>query len=108
MATLTPQQIAQAGIVPSYAAAAVGGDKVQPIAGSYIEVINGSGGSINVTLDSVAPSNYGTDIDVIVAVAAGARKKIPVGNAARFAGPDGLVAITYSAVTSVTVGHFYQ
>lgn len=109
MATLTTAQVTPTGTVDTLVAAAVGGDKCAPgtpDAPVWIEVLNGSGGSINVTVDSVTLSNYGADADLVVAVAAGVRKKIGPLHAQRFAGTDGLVAITYSAVTTVTVGAF--
>lgn len=103
MATLTVQQVTLDGVVPSTAAAAGGGDKFQPGSSTWLEVTNGGGGSITVTVDSAAPSNYGTDEDIAVAVAAGATKRIGPFPAQRFAGTDGLVAVTYSGVTTVTV-----
>jgi len=79
---------------------------VRPGPGVYIEVVNGSGGDITVTVDSVKPSNYGTDVNIAEVVTAGERRKIAVNDIARFAGADGLAAITYSGVTSLTVGAF--
>lgn len=108
MATLTPQQVTTAGLAAAFVAAAGGGDKAHPGATSILRVKNGSGGSINVTLDSVRPSDYGTDVDVVVAVAAGAEKDILLSPASRFAGPDGLVSIAYSGVTDVTVANIYS
>lgn len=89
------------------AAAAGGGDKCSPGDTTYLEVLNSSVSSITVTINSVQASNFGTDEDVAVAVAAGARKKIGPLGATRFAASDGLVAWTYSDVTTVTVGVFY-
>jgi hypothetical protein len=107
MATLTAAQVTVAGTTETLVAAGGAGDKVAPSAVLWLEVVNGSGGSINVTLDNVTLSNHGVDDDVVVAVPAGARKKINLGDATRFANPtDGLIAWTYSAVTSVTVGAF--
>lgn len=106
MATLTTQRITQAGIVPSFASAAGGGDKFTPGDTTHLEVINGSGGDITVTIDSKVASNYGTDVNLAVVVAAGTRAKIGPLPAQRFAGTDGLGDITYSGVTSLTVGVF--
>lgn len=106
MATLTTQTITKDGITPSYASAAGGGDRFTPGDTTYLEVINGSGGSITVTIDSKVPSNYGTDVNLAVAVAAGARAKIGPLPAQRFAASDGLGDISYSGVTSLTVGVF--
>lgn len=93
-------------------AANAGGDSVV-LSGStlVIRVINASGGSINVTLASeVNPSfpggTQGADIDPVMAVAAGASRsfRIPSSDFARFADPTtGLLDLTYSGVTSLTV-----
>lgn len=104
------QTIASTGIVPSYTAANVDGHSVTNRGNEYIEVVNGSGGSINVTL--VTPVTVGTRAvaDDVIAVAAGARKKIgPLeeGVYNQTSGADqGKVHVDFSAVTSVTVGAF--
>lgn len=68
---------------------------------------NGGASSITVTVNSVTPSNYGTDVDLVVSVPAGGERRIGPLSEQRFASPsDGLVAVTYSDVTSVTVGAF--
>lgn len=104
MATLAYTQVGIAGTLPGLAAAAGGGDKVPPNDRGALMVVNGSGGSINVTLVVPGNTKYGqANPDVVVAVAAGATKLIgPL--PADLADPaDGLVAFTYSAVTTVTV-----
>lgn len=106
MATLVAQQIVQAGTTPAYAAAAVGGDKVAPGASNFIHVKNAGVGSVTVTVDSVQPSNYGTDVNLAVAVPAGEERMIGPFPEGRFAGADGLAAVTYSGVTSVTIASF--
>lgn len=104
MATLIYAQVTIAGTNPGLAAASVGGDKVPPNDRGALLVVNGSGSSINVT--TVVPGNtrYGqAQPDVVDAVPA---------NSTRLIGPfpsdladpaDGLVAITYSAVATVSV-----
>lgn len=107
MATLTVQQVLQAGIVPSYVDAAAGGDKFQPGANVWLHVKNGSGGVITVTVDSKVPSNYGDDVNLVNSVAAGAEEIMGPFPPSRFASPtDGLADISYSGVTSLTVGVF--
>lgn len=104
MATLTKQQITQAGTTVTFASAAGGGDKCAPGDTTWLEAINGSGGSITITVNSQTPSNYNTDEDLVVAVGAGATDRIGPLPASRFAASsDGLVAWTYSGVTSLTV-----
>lgn len=104
MATLTKQTIVTGGVAPTYVAAAGGGDKVAPGADTFIHVKNGGGGSITVTVDSVTPCNYGVDHNLVVVLTTGTDQMIGPLPDQRFASPtDGLVAVTYSGVTSVTV-----
>lgn len=105
MAALTAQQIGITGTLVTYAAATsgAGGDTIAPDDRTWIEVNNGSGGSITATLD-VPGAVYGQNrADIAVAVAAGTIRRIgPL--VADLADPTtGLCKITYSAVTSVTV-----
>lgn len=103
MATLAYHQVAIAGTDPAPAAAAGGGDKIAPNDRGALLYANGSGADITVTV--VVPGNdkYGSarpDRDVVVT--AGESRLIgPF--PADLAGTDGLVAITYSGVTSLTV-----
>jgi hypothetical protein len=93
-------------------AAAAGGDSIV-LGGNtvMIRVINGGGGSINVTLNSVqVPSFAGgaqaADVDPVMAVAAGATRviRIPDEDFPRFANTTtGMLDLTYSGVTSVTI-----
>ena len=104
MALLTPQQISIAGIAPTYAAAAGGGDTIAPDDRTFLHVKNGSGASITVTV--VTPGTVGglAIADLSVAVAAGADRMVGPLTAALFADPTtGLVPVTYSGVTSLTV-----
>jgi hypothetical protein len=105
MAVLGTQTIVPAGLAPAYSAASGGGDKLAPGNDTFLHVKNASGAPITVTIDSVVPSNYGTDADLVVAVPATTGDKM-IGPlpASRFANPaDGLVNVTYSGVTSLTV-----
>ncbi|RJX18505.1 MAG: hypothetical protein C4570_06400 [Ammonifex sp.] len=103
MAQLTVQNIALAGLTPSYAAAAAGGDNFTNDGRAFLHVKNGSASSINVTVDSAVPCNQGFDHDITVAVAAGADKMIGPFDPERFNDSTGKVNVTYSAVTTVTV-----
>ena len=103
MALLTAQAIAPTGTTVTFAAASVGGDTVKPSNDrSKLLVDNGSGGSITVTIP-VHRSTLGLDLpDRQVIVAAGVVKAIPL--LPLYVDPaDGIIDITYSAVTSVTV-----
>lgn len=102
MAVLTPQKIATGGLAPVTVSAAGGGDKLPAGPGRFVQVINGSGGSINVTINSIKPCDQGFDHNVVVAVAAGATKLLGPFND-RYVDSDGYVELAYSAVTTVTV-----
>ncbi|MCA1571932.1 MAG: hypothetical protein LC798_16800 [Chloroflexi bacterium] len=109
MATLASQQIVQTGLNPAQQAAAAGGDKFRPGANTFLRVVNGSGASITATVDSVAASSYGTDVDLVVAVPAGGERWIGPLPEQRFGNPSdsGMGNVSYSAVTSVTVGAYF-
>jgi len=104
MATLTTQQVTSSGLNPTANTAAGGGDKVRP--GSILRVINGGGSSITVTL--VSPETRDGDLavaDRAVTVPNGTFRLIYASDYYRNKA-DGLVEVTYSAVTSVTVEVF--
>lgn len=105
---LTVQEIILSGIVPTLAAANVEGNYFDNNGRVYLEVDNGGVSSINVTINSIVPCNYGFDHDLVVAVANGAKKKIGVFPPGRFNDANGRVNISYSAVASVTVGVFKE
>lgn len=104
MALLTTQTVVPGGTTPTYQAAAAGGDTVAPGKDVFLHVKNGGGGSINVTVDSVTPCNYGSDHDLVVAVPAGSERMIGPLPPERYANAStGLVNVTYSGVTTVTI-----
>lgn len=105
MATLTYQQVTYAGLTPTLAAAAGGGDSVAPNDRGALMVKNGSGAGITVTIVVPGNTKYGiANPDPTVVVAAGATTLIgPLPT--DLANPStGLVDFTYSGVTSLTVG----
>ena len=105
MATLAVQEVTRLGVVVTHGAAAGGGDSFAPGATTYFSVINGGGGSINVTI--AAPKQVLGDLEItdpVIAVGAGVTKLIGPFPADQFAqSDDGLVDVTYSGVTTVTV-----
>lgn len=104
MATLAYQRAAIRGTLFATQAASGGGDKVAPSNDGAVLVTNGGGSSVNVTIAVPGNTKYGAaEPDIVVAVAAGQAKLFgPFPN--DLADPaDGLVAISYSDVTSVTV-----
>lgn len=106
MAVLTVQEIDRSGLQPSFVAAAGGGDSFPNDGRTYLETINGSGGAVTVTAaiqkqtDAVTPAGKATS------VAAGQREKFGPFPPEVYNDANGRVQITYSGVTSVTVGVF--
>lgn len=104
MALLTTQAVSPSGTAITYSAASAGGDTCEASADLELRVKNGSGASITVTVASPTPCNQGGTHPLSVAVAAGAEQAIGPLPPQRFANPStGLVNITYSSATSVTV-----
>lgn len=105
MAVLTVQSISRAGVVPSYAAAAGGGDSFRPDTHTFLHAKNGSGGSITVTVVTPNTDPIGNAVaDLAIPIAAGAEKMIGPFPAPYFANPStGNADITYSGVTSLTI-----
>lgn len=104
MATLTVQSTDLDGVVPSYASAAGGGDEFANDGNTFLHLKNGSGGSIDVTVDSVKNCNQGHDHNSVTAVGAGAEAMIGPFPKDRFNdATTGRAAITYSGVTTLTI-----
>jgi hypothetical protein len=100
-----PQVIALPSLLPTFSAAAGGGDSFLPNGRSFVTVKNGGGSPINVTVAIQGNDDFGTARpDMVVAVANGTERDIPI-NRAEMVDSNGLVQFTYSAVTSVTVAH---
>ena len=106
MALLSQQQLTSAGLAPSLTAAAGGGDTVAVNDdNAFLYVLNGGGGSINVTIGDGGrtPAGHPGSPSAVAVPNGTTPKLIPLPrNAADPA--TGLVSITYSGVTSVTVG----
>lgn len=104
MATLTKITPAITGTTYALVAASGGGDKFTPGDNTYFHVNNGGGSSITVTVDVPGNTKYQQAApDVAVTVANGAQKIIGPFPADLAGASDGLISITYSGVTSVTV-----
>lgn len=107
MAALTTQRLTYPSATITTQAAAGGGDTVTPGDSTRLMVRNGSGVSINVTIPRyplVDPEGV-AETSLVVAVPAGAERWIGPLSGTRFANPaNGNVEVTYSAVTTVTVG----
>jgi hypothetical protein len=108
MATLTTQVVNRAGLGPTYAAAAGGGDAMACGSGMFLHVKNGGGSPITVTLTVPAARTYEPNVaitspQITVPATTGERMIGPV-DANTFTDPvTGLCTLTYSAVTTVTV-----
>jgi hypothetical protein len=104
VSTLTYQQASVTGAAFATQAAQVGGDKVAPHSRGAVLVTNGSGSSITVTIATPGTDKYGqARPDIPVTVAAGASKLIGPFPPDLADSSDGLVALSYSDVTTVTV-----
>lgn len=104
MAILSTQTIALAGLAPSYAAAAGGGDKCEVGDRNFLHVKNGSGSSVTVTLTATASVRGQAVADLTVSVPASGERMIGPLSADLLQDPtDGLCAIGYSSATTVTV-----
>lgn len=111
MADLVIQKITRdPTAAPTFAAAAAAGDTVAVGQATYIEVINGGGSPITVTVNptvtSVSAGEYGQlPVPAISeSVTNAERRKIRIPRAGYSSG--GRATVTYSGVTSVTIGAF--
>ncbi len=100
MATLAISKSSLTGATPSFAAATAGGDTFANDGNAFLVVKNGDGSPHTVTVAAVTPCDFGTLHNAAVAVGAGAETTIGPFSVARFGRSP---AITYSAVTSVTI-----
>lgn len=107
MAVLTVQDAAISGLAESLVAAAGGGDSFDNNGNCLLEVVNGGGGSINVTIDDPNSPNPGSasafNPDVVIAVPNGTTRLIGPFPPFRFNDVNGRVQVAYSGVTTVTV-----
>lgn len=104
MATLVTQNITTAGILPTYTAAAGGGDAMIADSTSFLHVKNGTASPMTVTL--VTPATVDTTLTVAdraITVGANSEQMISVPDSLYRDPTTGLAAITYSLATSVTV-----
>lgn len=104
MAQLTVQNASTTGLEVTFAAAAAGGDKFQNDGHSIIEIINGGGGDITLTIaanvDNPPPGTAETN--ATVTVTAGERRHVWVPQAG-YNDANGDVNLSYSGVSSVTI-----
>ena len=105
---LNRQTIVGTGLVPSLVAANVDGNFVSNLVAAeektFLVVNNGGGSPITVTIDSQVNCDQGFDHDLAVAVTNGTEAWIGPLSKDRYNDSAGLIQISYSAITSVTVG----
>lgn len=103
MAIVATKQIVRAGTAPAYAAASAGGDKVTPDSSTFLHVKNASAAAVTCTVVTPGTVDGLAVADLAVAVAAGGEAMIGPITPGLFRDPvDGLAAITWSAVVSVS------
>jgi hypothetical protein len=104
MATLTVQTTDLDGVVPSYVAAAGGGDEFPNDGRTMLHLKNGSGGAITVTVDALVDCDQGFNHDSVTSVGAGAEAMIGPFDIRVFNNQTTQrAAITYSDVTTLTI-----
>lgn len=103
MAVLATTVVAPAGVAPNLVAANAGGDRCEVGKTVFLHVKT-TGTASTVTIDSVTPSNYGTDADLVTVMPATGERFIGPLPPERFSAiTDGLAAITYTSVVGLTV-----
>lgn len=100
--TATPQKLVASGLTGTYIAADAGGHKFANDERVVLHIKNGSGSSVNVTIDAVGQVDGVTFPDLVVAVGAGADKFLGPFSRRVYNSDAGEVSIAFSATTSVT------
>lgn len=104
--TLATETIDRDGIDPTYSSANADGEEVANSGRMFIHVMNGSGASIDVTIQTPGTVDGLTISDKVVAIAAGEDAMIgpfPPAIYNRDPGETDTVYVDFSAVTSVTI-----
>lgn len=107
MADLTVTNLSRAGITPTLGAAGAGGDTfTNSDERAFVVVKNGGGSAITVTLDILTTVDGQAVTDPTVSVPASGERWIGPFPRNHYNNAQDKVTITYSSVTSVTVGVF--
>jgi hypothetical protein len=107
LAALTTTQIAIGGANGALAAASAGGDTFNPDSRTFLDVNNGGASPVTVTIQAFGSGPGGNPVSNRAVVVPNATERL-IGpfDPAGFADATNTAYITYSAVTSVTVGAF--
>lgn len=103
MAVLVTQAMALDGSAPSLLPAGAGGDRFTPNDRTFLRINNGSASPITATLVTPGTLDGLAIADRAVTVPATSTRDVPLGVTA-YRSSDGLGDVTYTAVTTVTVG----
>jgi hypothetical protein len=103
MATLSVQVAVLAGIKPTYASCAGGGDEFVNSGREFIHIKNGHTSPQTVTVNSQTVCSQGFDHDAAVAVTNAEDRIIGPFPKSRFDDANGKVQLTYSGVTALTI-----
>lgn len=107
MATLVVQLSTTAGVVKAaLVAAAVGGDQFANNGKTHLEIANGSGAPITVTVPRTKACDQGSLHPVTNSVAAGVTDTMGPFPVDLHNDANGMCQITYSGVTTLTIGAF--
>lgn len=101
MAVLTVGTISLTGVATNLQAVSVA-DEFANDGNTFLDVNNGSGSSINVTFTTPGTVGGVAIENPVIAVAAGARKRIGPFNPSVFNAADGNVDVAFSATTTIT------
>ena len=103
MAQIVLVDVVDSGYSVSMASASSGGDYFENNGKVVIKITNGSGSSIDVTFDAPNVCSQGHNHDSVVAVGAGETKYVGNFDTKQY-NTDGKINISYSDVTSLTIG----
>ncbi len=108
---LTVNPVVITGVLEALVSAETDGNSILNTGGnlgvSWLEVVNGAGSPINVTIKTPGLVRGLAIAEQVIAVANGTRQKIgPFDSASIYNQADGTVHIDYSSVTTITVGAF--
>lgn len=106
MATLTVQEISRAAITPSFGAAAGGGDQFANDGRTYVHIKNGGASPITLTVVTQMTVDGKAVADDAITVTNAQERVIGPFPPGIYNDANGMVQLTYSAVTSVTLGTF--